>query len=1051
MAGSTHRGAPGASRGDAKGYLALLLHAHLPFVRHPEHEVSLEESWLFEAITETYVRLFMVLEGLVEDGIDFRLTFSLTPTLATMLLDPLLRERYVARLDQSIALARKEIIRTRDQPQFQTLACMYEQLFLQVRRAFVDWYGGNLVNAFKRFQDLGKVEVIACAATHAYLPLLAVNESAVRAQVRVGVELYTQLFGCRPQGFWLPECGYYPQVDQILADFGIRYTILETHGITHASVRPKYGVYAPLRCPSGVAAFGRDPDSSKQVWSSVEGYPGDFDYREFYRDVGFDLDLDYIRDYIQPGGIRVDTGIKYYRITGPDRQKEAYVPEWAGMKAERHADHYLAGRVGQIEHISQKMDRKPLILAPYDAELFGHWWWEGPTWLDHLIRKTATRQNCVKLITLSEYLDEYPENQTAQPSQSSWGQKGFSDVWLNSQNDWIYPHLHAAAETMERIARASQDDTTPLVHRAIDQAARELLLSQASDWAFMIHNGAMVQYAAGRIKSHLLRFRELARQIEADAIDEDWLARIETQDNIFPQIAVASEYRKELRASELEPIVPPRTVKRAVKTTRRLRIAMICPEIVPFAKTGGLADMVGSLAKALDLLGHKVTLVMPAYRQALGNSQSVSDTGIRFDVPVGRSEEPAAILKAELGSGIPVYLIRADRYFDRDYLYGAPDADYPDNAARFAFFARAALQLLSQLGPFDILHSHDWQAALANTFLKAQPELYPRLFNAGTVFTVHNQAYQGLFPASDWPVLDLDSRLFSDRYLEFYGKINFLKAGLASADAITTVSPTYAREILTPEHGCGLDGLLRQRAGDLYGILNGVDYSVWNPATDPFIARNFSPDNLAGKALCKADLQKSFKLAMRRDVMLIGMVSRLVSQKGFDLLEQIMEQLLQRDIQFVLLGTGDPHYEKFFLDAADRCRERARVQIGFNDALAHRIEAGADVFLMPSLYEPSGLNQLYSLKYGTIPIVRATGGLKDSVRNFNYQRERKGNGFVFEPYEAGVLLATVDRALTLFQKKPQWARLIRNALGSNYSWDKSAAAYVDLYRKLLLR
>jgi 1,4-alpha-glucan branching enzyme len=1036
-----------SNTGEAKGYLALLLHAHLPFVRHPEHETALEESWLFEAITETYVRLFMVLEGLVEDGVDFRLTFSLTPTLATMLLDPLLTERYLARLDRSIDLARKEIIRTSNQPQLQTLACMYEQLFLKVRHAFVDWYGGNLVNAFKRFQNLGKVEVIACAATHGYLPLLAVNESAVRAQIRIGVELYTQLFDCPPKGFWLPECGYYPGVDRILADFGIRYTVLETHGITHASVRPKYGVYGPLRCPSGVAVFGRDPDSSKQVWSSAEGYPGDFDYREFYRDIGFDLDFDYIKPYIHPHGIRVDTGMKYYRITGPNRQKELYVPEWAETKAERHAAHYLAGRIEQIRRLSKMMDRKPLILAPYDAELFGHWWWEGPTWLDHLIRKTAAEQNTVKLITLSGYLDEYPENQTAQPSQSSWGHKGFSDVWLNSQNDWIYPHLHAAAETMERIAGAVGDDTPPLTRRATDQAARELLLAQASDWAFMINAGAMVQYAASRTKNHLLRFRELARQIEAAAIDEDWLVRLETQDNIFPQLAVASEYRHDAPVAEAVPVVP----RAPVRPIKRLRIAMVCPEIVPFAKTGGLADMVGSLAKALDLLGHQVVLVMPAYRQVLRNTESVKPAELQFDVPVGRGEVPATVLKGELGSGIPVYFIRADRYFDRDYLYGVPGADYPDNAERFAFFARAALHALSHFGPFDILHSHDWQSALVNPYLKAQPELYPALFNTRTIFTVHNQAYQGLFPASEWPVLNLDSRLFNDRYLEFYGKINFLKAGLVGADAISTVSPTYAREIQTPEHGCGLEGLLRERAVDLSGILNGVDYSVWNPATDPYIARNFSPDNLAGKALCKADLQRSFKLALRPDVMLIGMVSRLVSQKGFDLLEQIMEPLMERDLQFVLLGTGDPHYENFFRDMAERFRERARVQIGFNDRLAHRIEAGADVFLMPSLYEPSGLNQLYSLKYGTIPIVRATGGLKDSVHDFNYQHARKGNGFLFESYDAAALLSTVDRALALFRKKPQWTRLMSNALRSNHSWDKSAAAYVDLYRKLLLR
>ncbi|HEY3837817.1 MAG TPA: 1,4-alpha-glucan branching protein domain-containing protein [Bryobacteraceae bacterium] len=999
------------------GYLALVLHAHLPFVRHPEHEFSLEESWLFEAMTETYIRLFMVMERLLQDDIDFRLTLTLSPTLATMLLDPLLMERYRTRLDRSIELARKEVVRNEGDPRFEALARMYEQLFIDVRRAFVEDYHGNLVNAFKKFQTLGKIEVLACAATHGYLPLLAVNPSAVSTQVRVGVELYRQLFGSGPKGFWLPECAYYPGLDQILADNGIRYTLLETHGITQAGVRPKYGVYAPLECPSGVAVFGRDPDSSKQVWSSSEGYPGDFDYREFYRDIGFDLDLDYIRPYIHPDGIRIDTGLKYYRITGPNRQKELYFPEWAKAKADQHAEHYLEGRIAEINHLSKAMDRRPLILAPYDAELFGHWWWEGPIWIERLMRKAALRREAIQPVTPSEYLDKYPKNQVAQPAQSSWGQHGFNDVWLNHKNAWIYPHLHAAAETMDSLWSRPLDD--PLTRRAAEQAARELLLAQSSDWAFMINAGAMVQYATNRTRTHLLRFRELARQVESSSVNAEWLEHLEKLDNIFPDIDLA----------------PPPSPGSAVQSTpvrlasvqprASLRIAMICPEIVPFAKTGGLADMVASLAKALDQLGHQIVLVMPAWR--------------------GLPDE------AELAPGIPVHFIRQDRYFDRDHLYGPPGGEYPDNAERFAFFCRAALKRLAALGPFDIIHSHDWQTGLVNTFLKAQPERYQPLFSARTVFTVHNQAYQGLFQPSDWKFLGLDSRLFAPRYLEFYGKINFLKAGIGSADAVTTVSPTYAQEIKTPEFGCGLDGLLRERSGDLSGILNGVDYSIWIPATDPLIARTYTPDDLAGKQVCKADLQRSFKLALRPDAMLIGMVSRLASQKGFDLLEKILEPMLSRDVQFVLLGTGDPYYENFFRQSAERFRERARVTVGFNDKLAHRIEAGADVFLMPSLYEPSGLNQLYSLKYGTIPIVRATGGLKDSVQDFNYQGSRNGNGFVFESYEAGALLNAIDRALAAFQKKPHWSRLMRNAMACDYSWDRSAAAYVSLYRRLLLR
>lgn len=518
-----------------KGYLAIVLHAHLPYVRHPEHEDSLEEHWFYEAMTETYIPLLLILESLVEDGVDFRLTFSLTPTLVSMLVDPLLQSRYLRRLERLIELAEKEIQRTKSQPEFHALALMYHRRFLQVRDAFLNRFDRNLVQAFSHLQELGQVEIIASAATHGYLPLLSVSPSAVRRQIQVGIEHYQQVFGRRPKGFWLPECGYYPGVDGFLREHGIRYTILETHGITRADPRPRYGVYAPIYCPSGVAAFGRDPESSKQVWSSIEGYPGDYDYREFYRDIAYDLDLDYLKPYIHRDGIRIDTGIKYYRITGKTDHKEVYVPERAERKAEIHAGDFMFNRERQIEYLAQGMDQKPIVVAPYDAELFGHWWFEGPSWLHSLIRKIAFEQKTIKLILLSEYLEEYPIHPIAAPSMSSWGHKGFNEVWLNGRNDWIYRHLHRAAELMEKLAR-SHPQAEGLTRRALHQAARELLLAQASDWAFMINSGAMAEYATRRTKTHLLRFNRLSRGIESRMIDEAWLRAVEDQDNIFPEI-----------------------------------------------------------------------------------------------------------------------------------------------------------------------------------------------------------------------------------------------------------------------------------------------------------------------------------------------------------------------------------------------------------------------------------------------------------------------------------------------------------------------------------
>ncbi|HEY1206169.1 MAG: glycogen synthase GlgA [Bryobacteraceae bacterium] len=1028
-----------------QGYLAIVLHAHLPYVRHPEYEEPLEENWLYEAITETYIPLFLVIENLLQDRVDFRLTVSLTPTLASMLLDPLLQVRYVKKIGRTIEAAEKEIARTSGQPEFHHLARMYHRLFVRVRDAYVGRYGCDLVQVLKGFQESGKVEVIASAATHGYLPLLALHPPALRTQIRVGTEHYERTFGRKPRGFWLPECGYCTAVEAPLREAGVRFTILDTHGVTHASPRPRFGVYAPLCCPSGLAAFGRDPESSRQVWSSIDGYPGDYDYREFYRDIGHDLDLADIRPYIHPAGIRIDTGIKYYRITGKGDHKEIYVPERAETKAEAHAAHFVGERVRQVERLAPLMDRKPVIVAPYDAELFGHWWFEGPSWLEYMIRKIALEQDQIRLTTLSEYLDEYPITQTATPAASSWGHKGFNEVWLNGENDWIYRHLDAAATTMEKLG-SSHPQPSGLTARALDQAARELLLAQSSDWAFMIHSGATAEYATRRTKSHLSRLRRLAAEIEAGNIDESRLSSIEAADNIFPGIATAADFAP--GQPKPRPVVAaPRPVVPAPAPSR-LHVVMVSPEIVPFAKTGGLADMVGSLALALERLGQRVSLIMPAHRCALRGDLPLEETGIRFAVPVSNRHEEATLLRAKMGSRIPVYLVRADRYFDRDNLYGTPEGDYADNAERFAFFSRAALEVFRKIGPAHLLHAHDWQAALTIAFLKAQPEVYPELSAVRTALTAHNVGYQGVFPRDDWHLLNLDWGFFTPRQLEYYGRINFLKGGLEWADAITTVSPTYAQEIQTHEQGFGLEGVFKDRAADLCGILNGAGYEVWNPATDPAIAQTYDLADLSGKRLCKADVQRLFGLPEAPEVPLVGMVSRLAAQKGFDLLQAVFDELLRRDLQFVLLGAGDKPFEDFFRSIGDRHPGKAAARIVFDETLAHKIEAGADAFLMPSRYEPAGLNQLYSLRYGTIPIVRATGGLKDSVSDFD-PAFSTGNGFVFADYNGAALLAAVDRALDTFRRKDQWARLIENAMTADHSWHRSAGEYLRLYQRLM--
>jgi 1,4-alpha-glucan branching enzyme len=517
-----------------RGYLALMLHAHLPFVRHPEYEDCLEEQWFYEAVVETYIPLIQVLEGWVRDQVPFRLALSLSPTLAAMFQDPLLQSRTLRQIRRLIELSEHEVKRTRKQPEFHCLAEMYRERFEKALDVYLR-YGKDLIQAFRGFQETGGLECLTCAATHGLLPLLSVNESAVRAQIQVGVKAYRRSFGRNPSGIWLPECGYYPGLDQILREFGIRYFFVESHGLLHADPRPQYGVYAPVYTPSEVAAFGRDTESSKAVWSSKDGYPGDVDYREFYRDIGYDLDYGVIKPYLPGGGIRANTGIKYYRITGKTDHKEPYVRAWAMEKAAVHAGHFMFNREKQIEHLSSVMDRRPIVVAPYDAELFGHWWFEGPEWIDFLVRKVAFDQRTLRLVTPSEYLDLYPTNQVCALSASSWGDKGYNEVWLNGSNDWIYPHLHHAAAMMGELTRKFPR-ARGLRRRALNQAARELLLAQASDWAFMMKTGTTVDYATKRTQGHLARFLRLAEQLQNGGIEEEWLSQLEKGDRIFPGI-----------------------------------------------------------------------------------------------------------------------------------------------------------------------------------------------------------------------------------------------------------------------------------------------------------------------------------------------------------------------------------------------------------------------------------------------------------------------------------------------------------------------------------
>ncbi len=523
----------------AIGFFSLILHAHLPFVRHPEHPEFLEEDWLYEAITEVYLPLVFVLTSLQASGAAPRLALNVSPTLCEMLADPLLQTRYTRHLENLLLLTEKESARTlREAPEFYPAARMYNENLRAAWKLWSERYEGNLLRGFRELQDAGVLEIITCGATHGFLPLISTVESK-RAQISAAVVNYRKHFQRHPRGIWLPECAYEPGIENLLADAGIEYFIADSHAILYGEPRPRYGVYAPVRCPNGVAVFARDLETSQQVWSSVVGYPGASEYREFYRDIGWDAPLDYLLPHLHANGERRNLGLKYHRITGRDvaqPNKLPYDPQAATERAAMDAGHFVGERIEQSRQLYDLFEgRAPLVVSPYDAELFGHWWHEGVQFLDFVFRKFHWDQNDVQTVTPGDVLDSGIHIQTQQLSASSWGEDGYYKVWLNEANAWMYPHQHHAETRMTMLAD-SHTAPNDLTKRALNQAARELLLAQSSDWAFQIFQGTTVEYAARRFRSHIRRFNLVADAIEQNSIDEAQLADIEARDNIFAEL-----------------------------------------------------------------------------------------------------------------------------------------------------------------------------------------------------------------------------------------------------------------------------------------------------------------------------------------------------------------------------------------------------------------------------------------------------------------------------------------------------------------------------------
>jgi 1,4-alpha-glucan branching enzyme len=522
----------------ARGYLAIVLHAHLPFVRHPEHKDHLEERWLFEAIAETYLPLLEVLQRLAHEGVPTPLTVSLSPPLVAMLQDELLCarfERYLERVDRVLA---QETERLGSDPGLGPVLGFYREhqaMLWDVWRR----NGRDVVGAFARLERDAVLELWTCGATHAFFPALVHHPEMIRAQVACAVDAHRRAIGRAPRGIWTPECGYTQGVDQILARHGIAYTAVETHAVLNATPRPRFGTYAPVVTPAGLTCFGRDVEASRQVWSKEVGYPGDVYYREFYRDAGHDAPEDTVREFTASDGTRQNTGLKYYRITRPGLgEKEPYQPGVARERAEVHARNFVHNRQAQLAHLAGRMDVPPLVFAPYDAELFGHWWFEGPWFLEAVFRSLQASGGEVTPTTLGSYLAAHPTHDVAEPEVSSWGAGGYAGVWIDPVSSWMLRHVDHAVREMAEIVE-HHGGATGLRNRCACQAARELLLLLSSDWPFLMKTDTAPHYARARFEAHLARFRRLGLMLHGGVFDEGWLADLEARDNLFPEIDLA--------------------------------------------------------------------------------------------------------------------------------------------------------------------------------------------------------------------------------------------------------------------------------------------------------------------------------------------------------------------------------------------------------------------------------------------------------------------------------------------------------------------------------
>jgi 1,4-alpha-glucan branching enzyme len=992
------------------GYTALLLHAHLPYVRLEQEQITLEERWFYEAMVDTYLPLIELLERLFDEGVRFGLTLSLSPTLLAMIADPLMQQRTRAHLAALSELARQEVQRLHNDAAFAGTARMYASRYERLQDLY-DRLDGDLIAKLRSLAASGCVELITCAATHAFLPLVK-NDAALRAQLEAAVTEFRRHFGAAPAGIWLPECGYTPALEPHLQALGLRYFVVDAHTVGASATKPQAA--APRLTPSGACAFARDPETSTQVWSALAGYPGDPDYREYYRDIGFDLGQDggaewtYIKPYMLPDGVRIHTGLKYWRITDRDADvKEPYQPADAARKAQQHAEHFLAARRQQlrlqVEAASEADDASssiainpPIIVCPYDAELFGHWWFEGTQWLETVLRGFDKRRADVQSITLSDYLDRYPPaGESVQLPYSSWGRGGFAEVWLQPGNDWVYPLLHAAEDRMIHTARAHPrpGQLSDLQRRLLDQAAKQLMLAQSSDWTFIIDAGTVTEYAVNRIHTHLRQFHELLDLVDqSSSVDSIALSLVEPIENSTKHLLPLLTYTQYLpklvpdliqdlvqehhlipdRAQDDASVLRPGLAalsqlhvtpisSEPEQPIPKLRILMLAWEYPPHI-IGGLARAVCGLSRQLTAMGHSVHVV---------TCQSP-------EVPLPMHE---------FHQGVHIHRARALQSLD------------PVNFIDWVFQMNLAfvdtMQALTEQGlKFDLIHAHDWLVYYAAKACKQQSKL-------PLIATIHATEY---------------GRNQGNLEAELQKRIHSLECRLAlEADRVIVCSHAMMKEV---------SQLFALPDDTIVRIPNGiVPYHKLGPASPEVSVR----------------LIETFR-ELKQDRILC-FLGRLVYEKGVHILIDAMHLVTSQlpNVKILIAGTGPAQewLQNLALPLGDRVQF-----LGFlEEADKHFFLQHAELCLIPSLYEPFGIALLEAMANGTPVIVSDVGGLAEIITH-------GVNGCVVPPDNAPAWASQIIELLQNPVYGFQLANAAESLVHTDFTWTEIAASTVDVYTKM---